>query len=166
MNRPRQAESGFTIIEVLIVLSIAGIILLLTFEAIPALTRSSRNSERKQDISKILQATSSYMLRNSGDFPDTAASPPATPLVKVNLTLYEAGNVTFVANPLALPAPLNYYKPITDPNSVRVVNYAKCLESSLVVGWATDSGADYRNVVALYAVESGSGGVKSLCEEL
>jgi prepilin-type N-terminal cleavage/methylation domain-containing protein len=45
-NRSR----GFTIIEVMIVLAIAGTILLIVFLAIPALQRSERNHNRKEAV--------------------------------------------------------------------------------------------------------------------
>src|SRR5258708_33888221 len=61
--------AGYTIVELMFVLAIAGIILLLVFEAIPALQRSSRNNQRKQDISTILHAVSQYELANSGNYP-------------------------------------------------------------------------------------------------
>ena len=57
MSQHSRQSSGFTIIEVLIVLAIGGIILLMIFEAIPALQRGSRNSQRKQEVSSILQNT-------------------------------------------------------------------------------------------------------------
>ena len=48
-------EEGFTIIEVLIVLAIAGLILLIVFLAIPALQRNSRNTQRKNDSAGVSQ---------------------------------------------------------------------------------------------------------------
>jgi len=46
----RKRTEGFTIIEVLIVLAIAGLILLIVFIAVPALQRNARNTQRKNDI--------------------------------------------------------------------------------------------------------------------
>jgi prepilin-type N-terminal cleavage/methylation domain-containing protein len=69
-KKPRStASAGFTIIETLIVLVIAGLILLIVFDAIPALTRNSRNNQRKQDVQAILGVVSNYELNNSGNFP-------------------------------------------------------------------------------------------------
>lgn len=45
-----QISSGFTIVEVLIVLAIAGLILLIIFIAVPALQRNSRNISREQAV--------------------------------------------------------------------------------------------------------------------
>ena len=46
-------DEGFTIIEVLIVLAIAGLIMLIVFLAVPALQRNSRNTQRTNDASLI-----------------------------------------------------------------------------------------------------------------
>lgn len=62
-------EKGFTIIEVLIVLAIAGLILLIVFLAVPALQRNSRNSGRKSDIARIGGAVVEYMNNNNGKVP-------------------------------------------------------------------------------------------------
>ena len=43
-------KNGFTIIEVSLVLAIAGMIMLLAFIALPGLWRTQRDSERKADV--------------------------------------------------------------------------------------------------------------------
>lgn len=48
--------SGFTIIELLIVMSIAALILLLIFMAVPALRRNFRNTQRKADAALVVSA--------------------------------------------------------------------------------------------------------------
>ena len=49
-------DQGFTIIEVLIVLAIAGLIILIVFLAVPALQRNSRNTQRKEGMSLVVSA--------------------------------------------------------------------------------------------------------------
>ena len=66
-------ESGFTIIEVLIVLAIAGLILLVVFLAVPALQRNSRNTQAKNAASAILGAVSEFSNNNGGQLPTTVA---------------------------------------------------------------------------------------------
>lgn len=66
-------ESGFTIIEVLIVLAIAGLILLVVFLAVPALQRNSRNTQAKNAASAILGAISEYTNNNNGSLPNAVA---------------------------------------------------------------------------------------------
>jgi prepilin-type N-terminal cleavage/methylation domain-containing protein len=69
--KPRNSkEEGFTIIEVLIVLAIAGLILLIVFLAVPALQRNSRNTQRKDDVAKILAAVSEFSNNNNGRLPN------------------------------------------------------------------------------------------------
>jgi len=59
-------EEGFTIIEVLIVLAIAGLIILIVFLAVPALQRNSRNSQRANDASLVLAAVSDCLNARNG----------------------------------------------------------------------------------------------------
>ncbi len=68
MNVQRK-EKGFTIIEVVLVLAIAGLIFLMVFIALPALQRSQRDTQRKQDLSRALTALSSYTSANRGSLP-------------------------------------------------------------------------------------------------
>ncbi|MBR1939250.1 type II secretion system protein [Candidatus Saccharibacteria bacterium] len=62
-------RSGFTIIEVVLVLAIAGLIFLMVFIALPALQRGQRNTQRKNDLSRFATAASSYMANNSNKSP-------------------------------------------------------------------------------------------------
>jgi len=58
-------KKGFTIIEVVLVLAIAGLIFLMVFIALPALQRSQRNTRRRQDMARILTAVTDYQANNS-----------------------------------------------------------------------------------------------------
>ena len=66
-------QQGFTIIEVLIVLAIAGLIMVIVFLAVPALNRSSRNASVKNDASAITGGVSEFSSNNNGAFPTTIA---------------------------------------------------------------------------------------------
>lgn len=72
MNAQRK-EKGFTIIEVVLVLAIAGLIFLMVFIALPALQRSQRDSARKAEVGTVASAITSYQGNNRGGSP-TAAS--------------------------------------------------------------------------------------------
>ncbi|RWZ78458.1 MAG: type II secretion system protein [Candidatus Microsaccharimonas sossegonensis] len=65
--------SGFTIIEVVLVLAIAGLIFLMVFIALPALQSSQRDTARKNDVSAVASAITSYTSNNRGSFPTTVA---------------------------------------------------------------------------------------------
>ena len=62
-------NEGFTIIEVLIVLAIAGLILMIVFLAVPALQRNARNTTIKNDASALAGGFSEYVSNNDGTAP-------------------------------------------------------------------------------------------------
>jgi hypothetical protein cdiviTM7_02704 len=66
-------KKGFTIIEVVLVLAIAGLIFLMVFLALPALQRSQRDTQRKNDASRLRAAVTDYTSNNRGALPWTAA---------------------------------------------------------------------------------------------
>jgi len=72
MNRLKnlQAQKGFTIIEVVLVLAIAGLIFLMVFIALPALQANQRDTGRKNDVSSILSAVTQFTGNNRGKFPN------------------------------------------------------------------------------------------------
>ena len=59
-------KQGFTIIEVVLVLAIAGLIFLMVFIAWPALQRSQRDTQRRNDYSMLSTAVSNYITNNGG----------------------------------------------------------------------------------------------------
>lgn len=61
---------GFTIIEVVLVLAIAGLIFLMVFLALPALQRSQRNTQRKNDLTIIVSAMNSWKEHNRSSVSD------------------------------------------------------------------------------------------------
>ena len=62
-------KKGFTIIEVVLVLAIAGLIFLMVFIALPALQRSQRNTQRKDDLARMITAITEYKSNNSNKSP-------------------------------------------------------------------------------------------------
>lgn len=74
-------SKGFTIIEVLIVLAIAGLIMLIVFLAVPALQRNQRNTGRRNDASRIATAGDNRVTNTNGLFPVTAAAADATQII-------------------------------------------------------------------------------------
>lgn len=57
---------GFTIIEVVLVLAIAGLIFLMVFVALPALQRSQRDAQRRNDMARIVAALENKRVNNGG----------------------------------------------------------------------------------------------------
>lgn len=74
MNMQRKTK-GFTIIEVVLVLAIAGLIFLMVFLALPALQRTQRDTQRKDDLSRFAAAVQAYKSNNGGKMPWTEAAP-------------------------------------------------------------------------------------------
>ena len=70
LNR-NKAQKGFTIIEVVLVLAIAGLIFLMVFIALPALQSSQRDTARKADVGSISSAITAYTGNNRGLLPTT-----------------------------------------------------------------------------------------------
>lgn len=70
------SKQGFTIIEVVLVLAIAGLIFLMVFVALPALQRSQRDTARRNDMSRVDTSLIQYQTNNqdtgNGDLPTTA----------------------------------------------------------------------------------------------
>ncbi len=58
-------DKGFTIIEVVLVLAIAGLIFLTVFLALPALQKSQRDNARRQDVGNVVAALQSYLADNN-----------------------------------------------------------------------------------------------------
>lgn len=63
-------QSGFTIIEVVLVLAIAALIFLMIFIALPALQRGQRDNARKQDANTVASALNSYRGNKRGSLPN------------------------------------------------------------------------------------------------
>ena len=63
-------EKGFTIIEVVLVLAIAGLIFLMVFVALPALQRGQRDAQRRSDVARLATAITNYQ-SNGGSLGQT-----------------------------------------------------------------------------------------------
>lgn len=62
-------EGGFTIIEVMIVLAVAGLIMAIVLIAIPQLQRSQRDSARQDVVNRVLVEMGNYAGNNNGKYP-------------------------------------------------------------------------------------------------
>ena len=75
-----KTKKGFTIIEVVLVLAIAGLIFLMVFVALPALQRSQRDTQRRDDMARLITAVQNHMANNRNSVPTTfAAASDGTP---------------------------------------------------------------------------------------
>jgi prepilin-type N-terminal cleavage/methylation domain-containing protein len=69
LSNIKKRNEGFTIIEVMIVLAIAGLIMLIVFLAVPALQRNSRNTQAKNAASAVLATVNEFQNNNNGQNP-------------------------------------------------------------------------------------------------
>ena len=68
-TQSKKLTQGFTIIEVLIVLAIAGLIMAIIFLAVPALQRNSRNNSRSNDAAHLAGLVNDYAANHAGTLP-------------------------------------------------------------------------------------------------
>jgi prepilin-type N-terminal cleavage/methylation domain-containing protein len=66
LTKLKNKNEGFTIVETLIVLAIAGLIILIVLLAVPALQRSSQNSNIKSDAEAVSSAINDFESNNQG----------------------------------------------------------------------------------------------------
>ena len=153
LNKRGKTNSGFTIIEVLIVLAIAGLILLIVFLAVPALQRNSRNTQRRNDAANYLAAVNEWTNNNNGKVPAAAAD------------LTGANGVNSLAKLGALTAPTavvtGAQTTAVAVDNIQLVTGAKC--STVTVG-QTVAGPT-RAIAVRFAVESSSGSPIPQCQE-
>jgi len=90
----QQKTKGFTIIEVVLVLAIAGLIFLMVFTALPALQKSQRDTARKNDVSSVASSVTTYSSNNRGLFPDANQLTSYNPSVSSNTTVSTVNNKT------------------------------------------------------------------------
>lgn len=69
MSKQELKQKGFTIIEVVLVLAIAALIFLMVFIALPALQRSQRDTQRKDDLARVQTAITNYQGNNKNNLP-------------------------------------------------------------------------------------------------
>lgn len=87
----RGTRSGFTIIEVVLVLAIAGLIFLMVFIALPSLQRAQRDTQRRNDIGRMASQIQQYQTNNNGRLPKNgsiAAQEPTGDDDQVKIDVY------------------------------------------------------------------------------
>lgn len=143
-------SKGFTIIEVLIVLAIAGLILLVVFLAVPALNRNSRNTSIKSDVQNVLGGVSEYRAANDGSNPTTigTSSGLVTYGAGTGTSIKVQGSTTATHTPFAEAAPT---KASLTAGIVTVMLNAKCGATPADAPIASN-----RSVAAYYTIETSS----------
>lgn len=154
LNRKPNTQ-GFTIIEVVLVLAIAGLIFLIVFLALPALQRSQRDTQRKNDLSRFMSQLTQYQSNHQGAIP---AGTGAGAWDAAFTTQYLTNNgQTFNDPQTGTQYTVNVYNVTTTLPTATGQLYAyvgfTCSSGSLVAGTA-------RSVAALIYLEQGG----TLCQ--
>lgn len=149
LNKKRQ--EGFTIVEVMIVLAIAGLIILVVFLAVPALQRNSRNTQRSNDASLVGAAINECL--NSRNGVSTGCDADTAAELGNFLDKSKLRQLTDVGFSTTAPA-------ASDITTINIAFSSKCnTEGSARVA------AGARQVALLYNVE-GSGSSVPRCQEI
>lgn len=162
--RVSENQRGFTIIEVMIVLAIAALILVIVFLAVPALQRSSRNTQRKTDASNELAALSDYVSNNNGQLPTPAsggacagggADKACSFIGDAKLGYYQSSNVKFETSPTN--SDVTGFTSTPDAEHLFLIGDAQCSNAT-----TPTTGTSARQYVAYYGIE---GSTKTQCVE-
>lgn len=145
LNKLKKADNkGFTIIEVMIVLAIAGLIILIVLLAVPALQRNGRNTAIKNDVSAVAAGIAEFQSNNEGQLPTTVTATGSLVAITggANTTPAEAKVQagTVVANGAGSAT----------AGVINVTFGAKCLNSTSFAAGA----ANARAVRILYSIET------------
>jgi prepilin-type N-terminal cleavage/methylation domain-containing protein len=161
MNVQRK-QKGFTIIEVVLVLAIAGLIFLMVFIALPALQRSQRDTQRKDDLSRFTTALQNYATNNRGSLPvTTTAFGPSGNFISTYLAVGGSSFTdpsgtpysTVVVTPGQLPGTDAYSSNVTATQGVFYISPAAVCGAT--GDTTTTAGATGRNEAVQIALENG-----------
>lgn len=145
MNTKLKNAKGFTIIEVLIVLAIAGLIMLVVFLAVPALQRNQKNTSYKAEANRIAASVQEFMGNNP-----SATVPASTDSTTLKTSANADANISIVTGAASRTPTLTLTFVSTGticPASVSGTSVTP-----------TTTGASTRSVAIIYAIESSSAG--------
>ncbi len=170
--RSNKLTQGFTIIEVIIVLAIAGLIMAIVFLAVPNLQRSQRNNARTTDANRIAASIVDWTAANPNKLPDSSATNPDCDAILKNagsLGSYKFTTCSQTTSTTNFPTPtvdtMNLSKgvitdgasaPAAVSGAVMLVEQGKCNGNSKI-STASTSGASSSSIALFYATESGGG---------
>jgi len=160
----KSSHHGFTIIEVMIVLAIAGLILTVILLAVPSLLRSHRTFQRRHDAFYVVQERIEFEVAKSPplrNYPEMITcntgqtNPDLGPFcdyIQTGLSFYTPDEVTIIANGYHVPAVI----PVVGLHQIITESYLTCNSDGTA---ATTTGATPFSVAVIFAVESAAGPV-------
>jgi prepilin-type N-terminal cleavage/methylation domain-containing protein len=149
LSKIKNNQSGFTIVEIMIVMAIIGMMLLAMLLVVPSLRRNARNKQRRDDVGSVISAINEYSTNNSGNLP-TAANQFSG---EAKLSFYSASDIDYSTTAVTSA-------PGTDVNTLYVRTGTKCSGNAV-----TGTGATRRNVAVYFFVET-TNSTTAQCQEL
>lgn len=153
----KRKQQGFTIIEVVLVLAIAGLIFLMVFIALPALRRSQRDTGRKSDVSIVASALNTYLSNNKGSF-NQLSTGTLTPYID-SLSQYDVDGGVLVPNIIDSGI-------ITaSVDTIQIAAGRKCGTINGAAVTLTTTGASARNAVLVTGLENNGSTMIAYCQD-
>lgn len=161
----KKRQEGFTIIEVMIVLAIAGLIMVIVFLAIPQLQRSQRNTKAKDVVNRMKASLEEFAGNNNGKYPWDASSGAWSSGTTYNLSGTTA-DATFASrylknvdvknprtgNDMKMLYTTTIAQPAPDTDVINVTRSSKCDGETVI----TVSPASSRQYTLSFALEGGA----------
>jgi prepilin-type N-terminal cleavage/methylation domain-containing protein len=97
-------EKGFTLIEIVLVLAIAGLLLVIVFLAVSGAQKSRRDSQRKNDNARLLAQVEAYASNNNGVYPANLTAATFTTYVPSNFNDPTTGSAYALNGTTTTPA--------------------------------------------------------------
>ncbi len=110
MKKLQVKKEGFTIIEIMIVLAIAGLIIFIVLIAVPSAQRNARNLQRKNDAASVAGAVNTFMENNGNTPPDRLKNDAS------DQTLIDIASSSDLAS--FETAKIGYYNSVGSPSTV------------------------------------------------
>ncbi len=151
-------EKGFTIIEVVLVLAIAGLIFLMVFIALPALQRGQRDTQRESDLSRMNAQLTNYQSNNKNGIPSGTGTGATTWSTFMTRYMRPSGeefkdpdgtDYTIDVSVNSAPSIPAFSTTPDSPREIFIVQEAKCDGESVTTGQGS------RKVAFLMALEGG-----------
>jgi prepilin-type N-terminal cleavage/methylation domain-containing protein len=139
-------SKGFTLIEIVIVLAIAGLIFVIVFLAVQQAQRSRRDTQRRGDAARYLAAAEQYAGSNNGDYPSDVAG-----LNTVRDSYVRAGGAQFV-DPVSGGVYVMLYSVGTTPLPVQRIEASR---NARCAGPVSAAGGGIRSFAVVIYQESG-----------
>jgi prepilin-type N-terminal cleavage/methylation domain-containing protein len=160
LQAEKSGQEGFTIIEVMIVLAIAGLIILIVLLAVPNLQRNGRNTAIKSDAGQLLGYIADFSANNDGAAALAANSSVATGNVSINNATgtaatgkIQTGTTVTLQQGAAAVTPA--------AGAITIAFGAACPTGAL--GAAVTPVVNSRAVAIIYAIEATSSTLSSKC---